>query len=70
MDSAGNIQERYSVDFSRILDMIRVKEVRCFGVDRIYADGRNLVCSVSSSWKLSFESGLEDRHAEFLGCCY
>jgi len=26
MDSAGNIQERYSVDFSRILDMIRVKE--------------------------------------------
>mmetsp|Transcript_12427 Transcript_12427/g.49891 ORF Transcript_12427/g.49891 Transcript_12427/m.49891 type:complete len:336 (+) Transcript_12427:762-1769(+) len=27
MDSAGNIQERYSVDFSRILDMIRVKEL-------------------------------------------
>jgi len=26
MDSAGNTQKRYSVDFSRILDMIRVKE--------------------------------------------
>jgi len=70
MDSAGNTQKRYSVDFSRILDMIRVKEVRCFCIYRVYADRRNLFGSVSSSWKLSFESGLEDRHAEFLGCCY